>query len=201
MNYNNRSNFIYHSNSQIMNHRNKIVPLVILTAAVLISFSFRPFNKPLERKDVMVAAWERAKAYTKEYLDAATEDVYGFKPTPEMRSFGEQMHHLALENYVLTNAAVVGVASPSNFKDLGKETLRTKAEITKAVLESYDFVIATIKGLDEAKLGNSVKIFNKFDTTVEDGLNKAFEHQTHTRGQTTVYLRLKGIKPPKEKLF
>jgi uncharacterized damage-inducible protein DinB len=184
-----------------MNYKNKIISIVTLATTVLTSFSFCPVDKPVERKDVIVAAWERAKGYTKEYLDAATEDVYSFKPTPEMRSFGEQMHHLALENYVLTNAAVAGVANPSNFKDLGKETLKTKEEITKAVLESYDFVIATIKGLDEAKLGNSVKIFNKFDTTVEDGLNKAFEHQTHTRGQTTVYLRLKGIKPPKEKLF
>jgi uncharacterized damage-inducible protein DinB len=201
MNYKNRLNFIHHLKPQIMNYKNKIVSLVILTATVLASFSFCPVNKPLERKDLMVAAWERAKGYTKEYLDAATEDVYGFKPTPEMRSFGEQMHHLALENYVLTKAALVGVASPSNFKDIEKETFKTKDELTKAVLESYDFVIATIKGLDEAKLGNSVKIFNKFDTTVEDGLNKAFEHQTHHRGQTTVYLRLKGIKPPKEKLF
>jgi uncharacterized damage-inducible protein DinB len=201
MNYKNLLNFIHHSKPKIMNYKNKMVSLVTLAAAVLTSFSFCPFDKPVERKDVIVATWERAKAYTKEYLDAATEDVYSFKPTPEMRSFGEQMHHLAAENYILTNAAVAGVASPSNFRDIEKETLKTKAEITKAVLESYDFVIATIKGLDEAKLGNPVKIFNKFDTTVEDGLNKAFEHQTHTRGQTTVYLRLKGIKPPKEKLF
>jgi uncharacterized damage-inducible protein DinB len=184
-----------------MNFKNKIVFLFALTAAVLTSFSFCPVDTLAERKDVMVAAWERAKAYTKEYLDVATEDVYGFKPTPEMKSFGEQMRHIAAENYILTNAAVVGVASPSNFKDIEKETLKTKAEITKAVLESYDFVIAAIKGLDEAKLDSRVKIFNKFDTTVEDGLNKAFEHQTHQRGQTTVYLRLKGIKPPKEKLF
>ncbi len=172
-----------------------------LAAVVLTSFSFHNANKPAERKDVIVAAWERAKAYTKEYLDAATEEVYSFKPTPEMRSFGEQMHHLAVDNYKITNAVVVGVASPSQFRDLEKETLKTKAEITKAVLESYDFVIAIIKGLDEAKLGNTVKMFNKWDTTVEDGLNKAFEHQTHHRGQTTVYLRLKGIKPPTEKLF
>ena len=183
-----------------MTYKNK-TSLVALAAVVLIAFSFTPVDKSAERKDAMVAAWERAKAYTKEYLDAATEDVYSFKPTPEIRSFAEQMHHLALENYVLTNAAVAGVATPSNFKDIEKETLKTKAEITKAVLESYDFVIAAIKGLDEAKLGSSVKIFNKFDTTVEDGLDKAFEHQTHHRGQTTVYLRLKGIKPPKEKLF
>lgn len=184
-----------------MNYKNKMVSLVALGVAVLTSFSFCLVDPLAERKDVMVAAWERAKAYTKEYLDAATEDVYSFKPTPEVRSFGEQMHHLALENYVLTNAAVAGVATPSNYRDLGKEAPKTKAEITKEVLESYDFAIATIKGLDEARLGNPVKIFNKFDTTVEDGLNKAFEHQTHTRGQTTVYLRLKGIKPPKEKLF
>src|SRR5258706_13985590 len=183
-----------------MNYRNKIVS-VVLAITVLTCFSFRSTNEMVEKKDVMVASWERAKAYTKEYLDAATQEVFDFKPTPEMRSFGEQMHHLAVDNYKITNAVVVGVASPSQFRDLEKETLKTKAEITKAVLESYDFVIATIKGLDEAKLGKTVKMFNKWETTVENGLNKAFEHQTHHRGQTTVYLRLKGIKPPTEKLF
>jgi uncharacterized damage-inducible protein DinB len=43
-------------------------------------------------------------------------------------------------------------------------------------------------------------MFN-FEMTREVGFQKTFEHQTHHRGQTTVYLRLKGIKPPNEKLF
>jgi uncharacterized damage-inducible protein DinB len=30
---------------------------------------------------------------------------------------------------------------------------------------------------------------------------KAFEHQTHQRGQETVNLRLAGVKAPQEKLF
>ena len=30
---------------------------------------------------------------------------------------------------------------------------------------------------------------------------KCFEHQTHHRGQTTVYIRLAGGTPPAEKLF
>src|SRR5258707_12476805 len=128
-----------------MNYKNKLVSLVLLASAVLTSFSFCPVDKPAERKDAIVAAWERAKAYTKEYPDAATEDVYSFKPTPEMRTFGGQMHHLAAENYILTNAALAGVATPSNSKDIEKETLKTKAEITKVVLESYDFVIDAIK--------------------------------------------------------
>jgi len=178
------------------------VYLIVALATVVLTFSFSSIDKPVDRKVVIVAAWERAKAYTKEYLDAATEDVYGFKPTPEMRSFAEQMHHLAVDNYKITNAAIAGITNPANFKDLEKEIPpMTKTEITKAVMESYDFVITTIKGLDEAKLSNTVKMFNRWETTVEDGLNKAFEHQTHHRGQTTVYLRLKGIKPPQEKLF
>ncbi|MBS1501785.1 MAG: damage-inducible protein DinB, partial [Bacteroidetes bacterium] len=33
----------------------------------------------------MIADWERAKVYTKAYLDAMPEDGYSYKPTPEMR--------------------------------------------------------------------------------------------------------------------
>jgi uncharacterized damage-inducible protein DinB len=183
-------------------NNNRRIWLVALAGAILVSFSFSPAHQPAGRKDVIVASWERAKAYTKEYLDAASEDVYSFKPTPEMRSFAEQMLHLAVDNYKITSAAVDGVTSPANFKDLEKEPpIMSKEELTRAVMKSYDFVIAAIKGIDEARLGNTVKMFNKWETTVEDGLNKAFEHQTHHRGQTTVYLRLKGIKPPAEKLF
>lgn len=38
-----------------------------------------------------VKEWERAKASTKEFLDAMPENSYGSRPTPEMRSFAEQM--------------------------------------------------------------------------------------------------------------
>lgn len=32
-------------------------------------------------------------------------------------------------------------------------------------------------------------------------MTKTFEHQTHHRGQTTVYLRMSEITPPQEKLY
>ena len=44
----------------------------------------------------MVKEWERAKAYTKEYLDTMPEPGYALKPTPEMRSFAEQMLYLGV---------------------------------------------------------------------------------------------------------
>jgi len=145
-----------------------------------------------------IADWERAKIYTKEYLDAMPEDGYGFKPTPEMRSFAEQMDHLADANFNFT-AAASGKKSPFEGR-AEKMADQSKANVTKVVMESYDFVIASFKAIPEADLTKDVKLFG-MDTKVGIAFEKAFEHQTHHRGQTTVYIRLKGVTPPKEKLF
>lgn len=148
---------------------------------------------------MMVADWTRARDYTKEYLDAMPEDGYGLKPTPEIRSFAEQMLHLANANYAFA-AAATGIASPSKVNLEKTDSMKTKAACTKAVMDSYDFVISSIKATDAKKLGESVKVFGQ-DMTRGVALAKAFEHQTHHRGQTTIYIRLKGAKPPQEKLF
>ncbi len=148
---------------------------------------------------MMVADWTRARDYTKEYLDSMPDEGYGFKPTADISSFAEQMLHLANANYAFA-AAATGVASTNKVNLEKTDSMKTKAACTKAVTDSYDFVITSIKGADAKKLGEAVKIFGQ-DTTRGGGLAKAFEHQTHHRGQTTIYLRLKGAKPPAEKLF
>ncbi len=148
----------------------------------------------------VVKEWERAKAYTKEYLDTMPETGYALKPTPEMRSFAEQMLHLTDGNYGLSSAAT-GEKSPFNFGDLEKTADKSKANVTKIVMDGYDFVINSIKKLTPAQLTETVKLFGKYDLTRQAALAKCFEHQTHHRGQTTVYIRLAGAKPPQEKLF
>ncbi|MFN0112653.1 MAG: DinB family protein [Blastocatellia bacterium] len=148
---------------------------------------------------MMVADWTRARDYTKEYLDAMPEDGYGFKPTPDVRSFADQLLHLANANYAFA-AAATGVASTNKVNLEKTDSMKTKAACTKAVTDSYDFVINAIKGADVKKLGEAIKLFGQ-DTTRGGALAKGFEHQTHHRGQTTIYIRLKGGKPPAEKLF
>lgn len=148
---------------------------------------------------MMVADWTRARDYTKEYLDAMPEDGYAFKPTPDIRSFAEQFLHLANANYMFA-ANATGAANTNKVNLEKTDSMKTKAACTKAVIDSYDFVIASIKGTDPKKLGEQIKLFGN-DMTRGVALAKAFEHQTHHRGQTTIYLRLKGAKPPQEKLF
>lgn len=155
---------------------------------------------PLLTTAQMAADWQRAKEYTKEYLDAMPEDGVNYKPTPEIRSFAEQMLHLANANYNF-GALASGKTNPFQGKSLEKmDELKTKEALTKAVMDSYDFMIDAVKSLSDAQLAETVKMGQR-EMTKEVVLAKAFEHQTHHRGQCTIYIRMKGVKPPNEKLF
>lgn len=147
----------------------------------------------------LIKEWERAKAFTMEYLEAMPADKYGYKPTPEIRSFEQQLLHLADANYGFA-AAITGQVSPVERGGAEKIAGTSKEATVKMVMDSYDFVINAIKGLTEAQFGENISIFG-MEMTREVALEKAFEHQTHHRGQTTPYIRLAGATPPNEKLF
>ena len=151
-------------------------------------------------KAQLVKDFERAKAYTIEYLDAMPADKYGFKANDSVRSFAQQMLHLAQGSIGLSSN---GTGKERIWQGQNLET-RTSAQSADSVkyfiTASYDFVIDGIKSMDATKLEEKNKRGN-FDETRLAWLLKAFEHQSHHRGQTTIYIRLLGIKPPNEKLF
>ncbi len=152
-----------------------------------------------------VAEWTRARDYTKEYLDAMPADGTNFRPADpkgKLRSFAEQMLHLSAGNFGFA-ATAAGVANPYQGKNLEKmeEYTKSKEALAKIVLESYNFVISAVQKMDMSKADEKIKLFGAFETTRASAIEKCFEHQTHHRGQTTIYLRLKGVDPPQEKLF
>ena len=171
----------------------------IITSLLLFFVAINTANAQTTSTE-MLKDWERAKVYTQEYLDAVPETGYALKPTPEMRSFADQMLHLASANYMFITAAS-GDKMPDGVGELEKKGEKSKAAVTKSVLDSYDFVLAALKKIDTKQLSEKVKLFGRFELTKEQAIDKAFEHQTHHRGQTTVYLRLAGATPPAEKLF
>ena len=168
--------------------------------SILSLFAMTTFVQAQSPIDDMVKDWERAKAYTKEYLDAMPAENFNLKPTPEMRSFAQPMLHLTDGNYGFASAAT-GVASPIGQGESEKSTDQSKENVTKLVMAGYDFVINSIKTMTPAQLNEATKLFGRFEMTKGKALEKCFEHQTHHRGQTTVYIRLAGATPPQEKLF
>ena len=151
---------------------------------------------PNDRIGGLIAEWMRAKNWTKEYLDKMPEEGYSLKPVPEVRSFAEQMHHLATANFFYVTM-VTGAKAPYERAALAPEKFKTKAEVTRLVLESYDFAISSLKAMEAAKLDERI---NMRGTNIPRAavLTMGFEHQTHHRGQTTIYLRMKGVTPPPE---
>ena len=151
-------------------------------------------------KQQLIRDWERSKAYTKEYLDAMPKDKFSFRAQDSVRTFAQQMLHLAQAN--------MGLSANGTAKEriwVGRNLEQTASaqsadSVTYFVMTSYDFAIEGIKNMDVAKFEEKNKRGN-FDETRLAWLLKAFEHQTHHRGQTTIYIRLLGIKPPNEKLF
>jgi uncharacterized damage-inducible protein DinB len=154
-----------------------------------------------ELKTQMVADWERAKSYTVDYLNTMPADKYSFKAVDSLRSFAQQMLHLAQGNlFLMSNAS--DQPPPAYIKsDIEHSaTAQKKDSVMYYVTNSYDYCINAVKKSDINKWGEKKKVFG-MDATRLALMMKTFEHQTHHRGQTTIYIRLNGIKPPQERLF
>ena len=175
----------------------------ICMPALLIVCSFMAHAQAITSEEIkiqMVTDWERAKAYTVEYLNAMPADKYSFKAVDSIRSFAQQMLHLASGNIgLMSNAS--DSKPPFMRRDLETSPgAQSKDSVMYFVTASYDYCINAVKTSDVNKWGEKKKFFN-YDVTRYSMMIKTFEHQTHHRGQTTIYIRLLGIRPPAEKLF
>ena len=128
------------------------------------------------------------------------KDKYGFRAQDSVRTFAQQMLHLAQANIGLSaNGTAKERIWTSGILEQ-RPGAQSADSVNYYVMASYDFAIEGIKAMDVSKFEEKNKRGN-FDETRLAWLLKAFEHQTHHRGQTTIYIRLLGIKPPNEKLF
>jgi uncharacterized damage-inducible protein DinB len=184
-------------------HRLTLVRAGIVIVCCLASRAQQPASPPSDPISLLASEWARAKLGTQEYIDAMPEDAIGFKPTPEIRSFAEQMLHIAGSLYMFSSS-LSGKENPYDPKTRNIEKIeefrKSKAALRKAVLESYDYMIQTVKSLEPARLHEPAELF-RMKMPRHLMLAKALEHHAHHRGHTTIYLRLKGITPPSERLF
>lgn len=152
-------------------------------------------------KNQMIKDWVRAKAYTLAYLKAMPEEKYNFKPVDSVQNFAQQMIHLAVVDMFLVSMASDRQPSLDKWADFGlTASSQTKDSVSYYVTASYDYCINAITTLDPKQWGEKKKLSGKEKTRFEL-LYNAFEHQSHHRGQTTIYLRLQGIIPPEANLF
>lgn len=153
-----------------------------------------------EIKTQLVKDWERAKDYTVAYLNTMPAEKYNLRAQDSIRNFAQQMLHLAQANIGLLAAAAGNAPAFGRANLEGSTAAQTKDSVMYYVTASYDYAINALKNTNPSTFGEKSKFYN-FEETKLTWFMKAFEHQTHHRGQTTIYIRLAGVKPPQERLF
>ena len=135
--------------------------------------------------------------------DAMPADKYGFAPTDGefkgVRTFGQQVKHLAAANHILA-AAALGEQPPADAGDeVGPERVRTKAEILDYLNGSFAHVGKAIDAIGEKNLAVKSSPISPLKgaeatrlTLTVESLIHAFDHY----GQMVEYLRMNGVVPP-----
>lgn len=176
--------------------------ITISLSAVVKGYSQTGFS-PDSIKSMLITDWERAKAYTADYMKAMPADKYSFRAEDSVRTFAQQLLHIAQANKFFL-ALATGAKPDFTAPDLEKSASAQSADSVMFYVNSgYDAVINALKTLNASDLMQtaSFTMDKPYTFTRLSWFLKAFEHQTHHRGQTTIYLRLAGVRPPGERLF
>ena len=123
------------------------------------------------------------------------EADYTFKPgsTPEARTFGAAIAHIAQSQFGQCSV-LKGVPNPMQGKNLEQE-LKTKAEVTKALAESYALCDEAFAAVTDANATEMVKQ-GQNEVTRAAALYGVIVHGNEMAGTAYVYLRSKNIVPP-----
>lgn len=129
--------------------------------------------------------------------EAMPADKYDFAPTGPgdfngVRTFGEQVKHLAQANYHYFHGW--GVAGEVDPKTLG--SLKTKDELVKALRDSFAFEQAALNSITPENAFATVPGPPQMKLTRVSVATFAMAHSMDHYGQMVEYLRMNGIVPP-----
>ena len=120
--------------------------------------------------------------------DAMPESKYSYRPTKDVRSFGEIVNHVADISYTLCSN-VKGEATPATATAKGSKT-----EIVAYLKGSFDYCDGVYPGFPDAHLNDPANFFgaktNKMFILTQVGNHDALHY-----GNLVTYLRLNGVEP------
>jgi uncharacterized damage-inducible protein DinB len=119
------------------------------------------------------------------------EANYAFKPTPDTRSFGQLVGHVADSQYYFCSSAA-GETAPSSGIEKSKTS---KADLLAALKESVAYCSKVYAAMTDAKGSEMTKMMNHdFAKLTVLSANTAHDYEHY--GNMSTYMRLKGIIPP-----
>lgn len=157
-----------------------IVSAVWLSASALPAQTANPLSTELKQM------YTGVKSNLTRMAEKMPTENYDFKATPDIRSFGQLIAHIA-DSQARTCSALAGEA-----KQLGAAS---KADLVAALQESFTMCDAVVDAMTDAKASEMVKL-GRGERSRLGALAGLVSHSNEEYGYLSVYMRLKGIVPP-----
>ena len=146
---------------------------------------------------IVLAQWNEIGRKLTAMAEDFPDSKYDFKPTPEVRSFAEQLLHAAGSMEYFT-APVQGKKPGS--EDPPRATYKTKADVVAFVKKEVEDGAAAIKAKGDKGMADLIADpESKQQMHVSDLAYGLIEHSGEHYGQLVIYYRLSGLVPPESR--
>ena len=143
--------------------------------------------------DGLRRSYNTVKMNLTEAAQKLDEANYSYRPSPDIRTFGAQLAHVANSQFNAC-AAAKGEPNPHQGSNLEK-TMTTRADIIKALADSFAFCDPAFEKLTDQ---SALQLVRQGQNEIARGqvLVNLIAHGNEEYGILTVYLRMKGLVPP-----
>ena len=170
--------------------RKLLLPLLLAVVAALPVFAQEGADSD-SLKAIFVKHLQTSKDFTVKVAEAMPPENYSFKLTPDQMSFSGQLTHLSQALGYFTSA--FAGEKPNS----GKPTSASKDDVIAYVKSSYDKAISQVSQLTPEQMHKTYRSGEGGSMTGVDLLLNMLDHCTNHRASAEMYLRVKGITPPK----
>jgi uncharacterized damage-inducible protein DinB len=136
-------------------------------------------------------AWNSVTNYLQKAAEQFPDSAYDFKPTPEVRSFGELIGHVAGSQQMFCAAAL---GEPQPAEDAVEKSAKSKADLVAALQKSSEYCMRAYSQTD-LQANGKVKMFGQ-EMSKLDVLVMNATHDNEHYGNIVTYMRIKGMVPP-----
>jgi uncharacterized damage-inducible protein DinB len=170
----------------------KKVLSIVLTVAGVASLVMAQGNLPADPLTAGTKTpYSAVKGYITKAADQVPENLYGFRPTPDVRTLGQVFGHVADSNYQFCSAAL-GEKPPVEGVE---KSATTKADLVKALAASFAYCDKAFAGLNDANAMAAVDFFGKPMARLPV-LSWNTAHDFEHYGNIVTYMRLNKMVPP-----
>lgn len=176
--------------NQLMSKLRFFAASVFLASATVTAFAQAP-GPQVSSSQVL---YGNAKNNVVKSADMISDELWNWRPTPKVRTFGELFAHIADGQYEFCGAAVEGKPVDKGIE----KTAKTKAEVVAALNQAFAYCEAGYKKMTEASAAETVTFFGRPMTRISImDFNAA--HTMEHYGNLVTYMRLKDMVPPSSK--